>query len=125
MTVLETPPPVTVIVPFLGIKLELAVALMVMFLVLVPLVGELVSHEALLDTVHDVLDITEMVVLSPPNTGSHLSGLTDRLPMPAWVTVIVLEITLSLPVIVIIPTLWEAVALAAALMVIISIWSFR
>ena len=60
------PPPVTVMVALRADVAVFAVAVMVNVLLLLPLVREVVSHEALLDTVHDVLEVTVIAEEAPP-----------------------------------------------------------
>ena len=79
-TVLLIPPPVTVTVPLLGETVGLAVAFIVKLPLLEPLNGDTVSHEfALLDAVHDVLDVTDTLVFDAAGVGDHVVGLIVRL----------------------------------------------
>ena len=66
LIVLVIPPPETVTVALREEVEVFAVAVMVNVLLLLPLVREGVSHEALLDTVQDRLEVTVIVVEVPP-----------------------------------------------------------
>ena len=66
LIVLVIPPPVTVTVALREEAEVFAVAVMVNVLLLLPLVCEVVSHEALSDTVQDVLEVTVIAEEVPP-----------------------------------------------------------
>ena len=116
LTVLVNPPPVTVMVPVLDDVPVLAVALIlneplpVRFAgVMLPIVSQLVL---LLTTVHDVLDVMLIKVLSAPDAGFHVVGDTVSVAGGAgWVTVIVLSGT-PVTLTVIVPVLEKVVVFA-------------
>jgi hypothetical protein len=64
--VLVIPPPATVMVAVRCAVVVLAAAVAVNVLLLLPLVTEVVSHDALLETVHDWFDVTVNADDVPP-----------------------------------------------------------
>ena len=118
ITVRETPPPVTVIVPLLNAVPVFAVAVIVMFPFPVLLDGDTVSHDAaLLDAVQDTFDVTDTLVLAAADdVGFHVAALSVRFAaFPGCVTAIVREA--PPPVTVIAPLLAAVPVLAVALIV--------
>lgn len=112
--VLVIPPPVIVTVPVLPDVEVFAVTLTVMLPLPVPLEGEIVSHDAaLLDAVHDTLDVIDAVVFAAVDNGVHEATETTSegvgvggvgvggVPVPSWVTV--MDLVMPPPEIVIVP----------------------
>ena len=110
--VLVIPPPVIVMIPVLSDVTVFAAAFKASVLLPDPLDGETVNHDvALLEAVHDTLEVTEMEVLAAEEEGAHevcdTSSDAGAVVEPACVTVIVLVI--APPVTVIVPVLAKPV----------------